>query len=87
MATRSLPHTGDLPSVPGAANSQTTRVLDDAVATEDAVCAPQHVGGLQLPASPHRKSTSGYKSGRQPGPSYKDDANTDTASPLKTYLK
>ena len=62
-------------------------VLGKAVATEDAVDVAKHVGGLQLPASPHRKSTSGYKSGRQPGPSYKDDANTDTASPLKTYLK
>ena len=30
--------------LPGAANSQTS-VLDDAVATEDAVCVPRHVGG------------------------------------------
>ena len=75
MATQACRIEGDLPSVPGAANSQTS-VLGDAVATEDAVCAPLHVGGLQLPASPHRKSASGFKSGRQPGPSYKDDTPT-----------
>ena len=58
MATRAC-HTGDLPWVPGAANSQTTRVLDDAVATEDAVDVPQHVGGLQLPEAHDRKLTTG----------------------------
>ena len=45
-------HTGDLPSVPGAANSQTTRVLDQAVATDNAVEVPKHVGALQLLGEP-----------------------------------
>ena len=44
MATRA-----DLPNVPGAANSQTTRVLDKAVATDNAVDVPKHVGLCSCP--------------------------------------
>ena len=34
-------------------------VLGDAVATEDAVDVPQHVGGLQLPEAHDQKLTTG----------------------------
>ena len=52
-------------------------------------CAPPStLGSLQLPSGPHRKSSSGHKSGRlNPALSNKDDANTGTAHTLKTYLK
>ena len=67
--------------LPGAANSQTTWVLVEAVATEDAVDVPKHVRDLQLLASPHRKSTSGYKRWEaHPAPAAK--THTKTTHPL-----
>ena len=83
-SSRPITSTSDAPR---AANSQTPRVLDDAVATEDGVDVPQHVGGSQVPACPHRKSSSGHKKWAATSPSCEDDTHTDTASSLKTYLK
>ena len=60
-------------------------VLDEAVATEDGVDVPQHLGCSPVPACPHRKSHPVTRSGRQPGPYCEDD--TSTATHLKTYLK
>ena len=51
-------------------------VLDDAVATEDGVDVPQHVGGSQVPACPHRKSSSGHKKWAATSPSCEDDTPT-----------
>ena len=74
-------HTGDLPSVPGAANSQTTRVLDDAVATDNAVDVLKHVGLCSCPqahtGNPHPVTRGG---GLNPAPAAK--AHTKTTHPL-----
>ena len=75
MATRAC-HTGDLPSVPGATNSQTTQVLDDAVATDDAVDVPKHVGLCSCPRAHTGNPHPVTRGGRQPGPSRKDDTPT-----------
>ena len=75
-------------AVPGAANRQTTRVFDDTVATDEAVRAPQHVGVFAAARGPTPEILIRLQEWEaQPGPSNKDDANTGTASPLKTYLK
>ena len=78
----------DLPSVPGAANSQTTQVLDDAVATEDAVAVPKHVGLCSCPQAHTGNPHPVTRRGRQPGPNRKDAHKDDTPTAThKTYLR
>ena len=65
--------------VPGAANSRTLVVLDDAVATEDGVGNVQtlhHVRGLQLPEAHDWKLTAGYKKWAATSHSCEDDTPT-----------
>ena len=71
-ATRARPKVG---GAPGDANRQTA-VLGEAVATDDAVDVPKHVGLCSCPRAHTGNPHPVTRVGGSPGPSYKDDANT-----------
>ena len=61
-------------------------VLGDAVATDDAVDVPKHVGLCSCPQAHTGNPHPVTRVGGNPAPAAKTTL-TDTASPLKTYLK